>query len=402
MSPRKMFCLCLSITALLGSAAEAAKPKLTKFQSRRYVVYTDLPIEQAKPYAAHMDAVYDEYNRRLSKAGFRARSNTRFPFYLLKDHKSYVAFLKSIGIDGEHSGGMFFPGRSTSGLATFVGRQSEARIHDVVEHEGFHQFAHLRIGRLPFWVNEGMAEYFEAGTFIGKKYVTGQANKTRLEYLRRELKKGTAIPFKDVILMTGAQWHENMGTPKGQLQYAQSWSMVHFLVHGERGKYQKAFMDYLTHINKGQSSGHAFEKAFGPNSYEPFEKKWKQYLMQLEADPLYTAQRRLEFLAAGMQKLYERDETVSSMDDLKTKLRAIDFKRERRTHAGKEVYDSADDEMFEAPEAASRTRTSSIAMLPTNTEGLPPTITVRGLQAKVRIEWSGGDSDRLQWKVVLE
>ncbi len=380
----------------------AQKPALTKFESRRYVVYTNLTLEQAKPYAAHMDAVFDEYDRRLSKAGFRQRNSTRFPFYLFKDKQSYVAFLKSVGIDGEHSGGMFFYNSRANGLATFVGRQNEARVRSVVQHEGFHQFAYARIGRLPVWANEGMAEYFGAGTFIGRKFVTGQVPKARLKSLQRAIENKTAIPFKDVILMSSAQWHANMGTPNGGMQYTQSWSIVHFLVHGERGKYQQAFMQYLSNIHKGQSSAQAFEKAFGPGSYEPFEKKWRQYVMQLEADPLYTAQRRLEFLAAGMQRLYAQDQAVASMDELKTKLRAIGFKYELRSHGGREVYDAADDTMFEAPQPTNRRRTSSIKMLPNKDAKLPPAIVIRGLQAVVRIDWTLNEAERPQWKVVLE
>jgi hypothetical protein len=81
------------------------------------------------------------------------------------------------------------------------------------------------------------------------------------------------------------QWNAEMSL----VNYDQAWSMVHFLAHGENGKYQKAFGAFVGDLGKGLTWQVAWDNTFGGT--EGFEKQWRAYWLNLPENPtidLYT------------------------------------------------------------------------------------------------------------------
>ena len=67
-----------------------------------------------------------------------------------------------------------------------MAQKMDARTWHTVQHEGFHQFAHVVIrGDLPIWVNEGLAEYFGEAVFTGDGFVSGVIPPTAMTGIRR-------------------------------------------------------------------------------------------------------------------------------------------------------------------------------------------------------------------------
>ena len=90
------------------------------------------------------------------------------------------------------------------------------------------------------WVNEGLAEYFGDGLIVGRKMKLGLATQERVEAVRHAVREAAAIEFDDLLDITSEQWHRNMqgGSSRGHLQYHQSWSVVYFLIQGDKGRYR--------------------------------------------------------------------------------------------------------------------------------------------------------------------
>jgi hypothetical protein len=65
--------------------------------------------------------------------------------------------------------------------------------------------------------------------------------------------------------------------------YDQAWTMAQFLAHGENGKYQRAFGDFMTQLGRGQSWQVAWEQTFG--DAKGFEQRWREYWLRLDDDP---------------------------------------------------------------------------------------------------------------------
>ena len=67
------------------------------------------------------------------------------------------------------------------------------------------------------------------------------------------------------------------------VNYTQAWSMVHFLVHAEDGRYRQAFSEMIRDISRGRNPQDAFRARLGRN-VEAFEKRYRQWWMQRKED----------------------------------------------------------------------------------------------------------------------
>ncbi|MEM6394318.1 MAG: DUF1570 domain-containing protein [Planctomycetota bacterium] len=341
--------LALLLTAWLAQTTTAQPVDLRTVKSRAYTIHTNLSNAELKPYAQHMDQVYAAFSRRF--ADFRARTKRQPDLYLFATQRDYVQHMATLGINASASGGMFFYRGSESGLATFTDDVPMDFTLETLQHEGFHQFAFSHIGTdLPLWVNEGLAVYFEQAIMVRGKLKLGVAEPRRIQIMRDAINNNQAMRFNDLINITSQQWHSNMlsGHPHGRLQYTQSWSVVHFLIHGDNGKYRRAFQRYLSLISNGRTSQTAFAEAFGTNDTDGFARRWRQYtLEELEPDPLTTAVGRLHFLGAGLLLLRERGEpTPASLDELKAALKRIGFTRTPRNEAGTTEFKADDESLY--------------------------------------------------------
>ncbi|MBI1337596.1 MAG: DUF1570 domain-containing protein [Phycisphaera sp.] len=370
--------------------------QLTQFKSRRYLVITDLDREAAVPWATHMDSVADEYYRRFR--GFKAINNEVPSLYLFKTEKGYHDFLSKLGIPSQNSGGMFAVRENFAGLLTFIEGKSRSETLRTLQHEGFHQFAWARIGQdLPTWVNEGLAQYFEDGILVRGSFSVGYADSRRLLLIQDALKNKREVGFDRLLNITGQQWARELNTDadKGALNYAQAWSVVYFLVHGQNKKYQPYFEKYLHFVGEGQSSEEAFKKAFGSNDTDPFRKRWVEYIESLEPDALTTARYRMEFLARAMQFMADQKRPMpQTLDDLRTVLKRSHFEMTYTANGMTIVIKAEDDSLYQYTLPNGSTR--EFQFLAPERDGDPPRITAQGLKPEPTLVWSRDEEGNLQ------
>ncbi|HEV7298611.1 MAG TPA: DUF1570 domain-containing protein [Tepidisphaeraceae bacterium] len=244
-------------------------PKLNKVESKYYWLYTDLPEPAAREAVLRLTRMGEEYASRT--AGFAGAIRTKFPVYLFRDATDYYT---AGGVAG--SAGMFDGQR----LLVIAGDDVSAATWHTMQHEGFHQFAHAVIGgNLPTWADEGLAEYFGEGIWTGDGFVTGIVPPWRLERIRRSIAAEEFKSITDVMALTLAEWNGNLSIQN----YDQAWSMVHFLVHADNGRYRRAFSTYMNEIGRGRAASRAWQTAFGDTA--GFEQKWLAYWRSLPADP---------------------------------------------------------------------------------------------------------------------
>lgn len=267
--------MALSIV-LFGPAAEfcAAAAHLEVYDTRYYQLYTDLAPAEARQVAVRMTAMVQEYARRT--AGFSGAVREKLPFYLFRNHEDYLA---AGGMEG--SSGVY-TGRK---LMATAGEKLTRGTWAVIQHEGFHQFAHKAIGgERPVWVNEGLADYFGESLYTGEGFVSGIAPPWRIARVQKRMREGE---FRSVIGMMNfshAAWNANISG----VNYDQAWSMVYFLAHGAHGKFQKAFEQFILLCGRGQPVKQAWDATFGDPT--GFEAQWRDYWMSMPldaSDPLY-------------------------------------------------------------------------------------------------------------------
>ena len=309
---------------------------LQRYESRWYHVFHNLSADEAKLFATHMDAVFDEYTKRF--ANLSTAQPKSMPLYLFRKQSEYEAFMASININATNTGGMFFVTRKEEGLAVFVGGRPITQTFAVLQHEGFHQFAFRHIGPdLPIWVNEGLAQYFEDGVLVFDRgrptMYLGPANANRIASIKQALAKNEQFDFDTLLNISSDEWSKNVveGKREAALQYDQSWSIAYFLIVADNGKYRDAFEKYLKLVAqrrpggdadaKARANTRAFAEAFGTNDTTAFKQRWTEFARALEPDPINQVVIKLEFLGQALKYLSSKKTPMpATIAELRAKL----------------------------------------------------------------------------------
>jgi hypothetical protein len=301
--------------------------------SRHYRIKTDLPADEARELARHLDRIHDAMHNRLGS--LPARRPVTNLVLVFQHYEDYLYTLRSrFGINAIGTGGVFFVRPEGAAIAVWIGHRPRQRILAVLQHEAFHQFAYSRFGGdLPVWANEGLAMFFEEAVLIGRELIIGQAQPRLIESVQTAIEQERTIPFRDILLMDSQRWQEAILAGSASVQYNQSWSIVHFIIYGDGGRYVHAFERYLRLINDGVLADRAFLQAFDTERYDLIEAAWKRYMMEDVAPSAFVAAlERIEFLAEGLLELSRRG--VFKVDDESDAGADSDGDRPRRGRAG--------------------------------------------------------------------
>jgi len=125
--------------------------------------------------------------------------------------------------------------------------------------------------------------------------------------------------------MNQQQWN---GELKGE-NYDQAWSMVHFLAHGEDGRYRKAFAKFMNLIGHGTPWKNAWDQSFGDP--RGFEERWRKYWLDLPENPtieLY-AQVVVATLTSFLARATVEHQTFDSFADFKSAAKTGELKQSK-------------------------------------------------------------------------
>lgn len=412
---RAIFAATLALAVLATSAiANDNPPGSYTIKSRNYEIVTNIPRSEIRELATHMDITHDAFIRMFSS--FRVKNAKRVRLYLWNTREDFMRQGAAQGGDWSAAGGVFFHAQGEAGVSTWTQGKSTERLHDLLQHEGFHQFAHLRIGAtLPLWANEGLAEYFEHSRLVGRKLVTGVAPRERIEAVRAAIDNGTAFTLNELLDIDGRRWHDVMlNEPhRTNAMYAQSWSIVHFLIHADDGKYQRRFVRYLERLAQGRTHDAAFKDAFNTTDTTAFNRAWTTYITEdIQPDVVSVAADRLDFIADAVAHLRDNNIHPQSLDELKQALRERQYRRTRYSDTGP-VTQTPTDELFSAPapptedtqrrrRGRAQPKTPQINYQPTADNALPPTISITGLELEVHVEWHTREDGQLDHTITYK
>ena len=377
-----------------GSAAAAPVPgprALAVFQSRHYLIHTDLTRAEAVPLGLHLDAVHGDFSRRFR--GFPGPESTApLPVYLFRHAADYHRYLAGRGVHADHSGGMFFQGGvQGDALATWVTGRDPAVTLRVLQHEGFHQFAAARLGRLPHWVNEGLAQYYEDAPLVDGRLFVGELDADRLAGLRAALLAGEAWPLPAMLASEGSTWIDllHRDPERSRTLYAQSWSLVYFLIHAEGGRYREAFLNYLRQLSLGQSPEVALRTAFGISDAGAMQARWAAWLAGAAPPPVSEAAQRLVFLGEALCFHEQRGWPMPrDLRQLERTLVERGFSLKRLGEDGEVVFDAKDPRLYGYGTPGGGHR--RFELLEAAGRGQPPRIAAVGLSPEPVLEWERG------------
>jgi len=133
----------------------------------------------------------------------------------------------------------------THDLHFYYDRENYRYTIDVMFHEGNHMLTHMINEKMwyPWWIGEGMAEYFGASEWDpeAKTMKLGRLQSGRLAVLQEQIKDDKWLKLKDLLETQGLD----------AVGYAWAWSFCHFLLHTP--EYEKNFKKYFMAIGRDGS-----------------------------------------------------------------------------------------------------------------------------------------------------
>ncbi len=246
-----------------------------------------------------MNSIYREYEKHFSD--YELRPHERPVIKIFKERGRYESVAPT-SLSG--TGGGFVAGSNQ--ILAFKENRTREEVLSTLYHEGFHQFLYNRVSRkVPIWLNEGLAEYFAEATWDGDAFIMGQKPVQRIHALQDAARSGTLMPMQKLLSMKEGEWAANVqsGSRLARLQYNQAWSIIHFLLHANDGRYADRLDGYLKSRVRWENPARAFRSNFG-RDIRAMQSAWKDYIMELEPDPISRCRHNMKTLmsrAAGLR-----------------------------------------------------------------------------------------------------
>lgn len=217
-----------------GCQSLPAPKKIAAFQHElrreQIVWHSDFPLTDQQRLIDQLSAQRELIANKLSLP----TSDMPIHVYLFSDDSSYYDFL-TLRFPG-------FPPRRAIFVETNVELAIYAHWGDHVaedlRHEVTHGYLHATLPRLPLWLDEGLAEYFEVGP------AHQGLNRQHLNHLQN-LEKFEPNLSRLQQLVSAADM--------SQLDYAESWAWVHFLLESDVDK-THLLTDYLADLQQGAAT----------------------------------------------------------------------------------------------------------------------------------------------------
>ncbi len=266
--------------------------------TEHYSVKTDISAEYAELMAERLELIHAEYERQFSykKTGERKTRGKKlvFPVLVFAKRQDYASWFTRVLRNpslAKRTGGVYVS--LVKHLVFFKGKTfNDTQL--VAWHEAFHQYLDHYIEGAPHWFNEGQAEYFGASVLPeGRKRVrVGQTNPWRIGQLAQMVRK-KRMPRVEVLMQRDAATFMGMKKREpryaGEVQnnpgenYAASWALVHFLIEGRRGRYEKLLLNYFRALTDGVTHAVAFDRAFGKVKWDRFNTEFAAHVNWLIA-----------------------------------------------------------------------------------------------------------------------
>ncbi len=301
----------LLAVGLCMATAGADGAEMFGYETDNYDVETDVSPVFARLVGEHMETIYKEYSARFREYG---RVTEQFNVAVFRTEEGY---LKEVPPQVRGSTGVFVSSKKL--LAAHCQGRTVEEVLRTLYHEGFHQFMYLVVSeRCPIWLNEGIAEYFSEATWNGQGFTTGQVPTLRLHVVQQALRDGSYIRLHELFMLTPEQWLLNVRTDarRASLHYSQSWSIVHFLVHAQGGRYADMLDSFLRGISDGKDQEEAFVASFGAD-LASFENTWGQYVMALRPSPKFRCRDNMEAIMLLADLLGREGMEFDSVNDLR-------------------------------------------------------------------------------------
>lgn len=129
-----------------------------------------------------------------------------------------------------------------------------------------------KAGDLSPWASRGVANMLSSAVIIGKRPMTFDFARVYPEWFQTQA--STPTDLRRVLALSEDEFWD----AKSDANDAAAYTLVHFLVHGEGGKWFEGFRNFLESSYLGKGSATHFARALGLDGLETFEASWNEYV----------------------------------------------------------------------------------------------------------------------------
>ena len=256
--------LVLLLTILSADHLVSAKDTWVSVRSKNFSLIGNAGEKDVRQVAIRLEQFREVFTRLFPQVRF----NTPVPttVVVFKSDSSYRPFKPH-----SNTVGYFQAGPDVNYITLTTEVSGEQSPYTVIFHEYTHLLVNSTLGNAPSWFNEGLAEYYSSFSISDdSKIILGRPISSHV-YLLREKKM---LPLQLLFQVDHKSPYYNE-RDKQSIFYAQSWALMHYLIHrpGEAGSIDK----FLKLMDGGKAMEQAFQEAF-KTTYEKMEQELRSYI----------------------------------------------------------------------------------------------------------------------------
>jgi hypothetical protein len=167
--------------------------------------------------------------------------------------------------------------------------EATQRLFQILYHEAFHAYLGNHVypaaeGRVPHWLDEGLAQIFETALLEAGELRVGCADPDRLAQAKAAVRKGDLVPLAD-LLKAGPQQFVVTHASDQQVSdrnYVTAWALAFFLTFERKLLGSPQLDRYVRALKGGAEPVAAFQELVG-QPLAPFEQTFHEYVQRLRA-----------------------------------------------------------------------------------------------------------------------
>jgi hypothetical protein len=268
----------VALALVLAGAAHAAelpdcatKGTWTRYDGEHVILYTNAPAEIGLRDARRFESFAWMFDRR--SPSLRKRGAPRVTAIGFASKGDYAPFRPVFEGKPVESIGFFLSGPLGKTLEFVTSeRPQEAR---VIYHEYQHSLVHDMIGHAPPWIAEGMADFYSTFALVGDRAYFGHPIPELGWVLEHE------EPLTIAQLTGMGHGHDYYQGGRRDMMYAESWALVHYLVHG----YSSAVLEKAAlRLSAGETPDVVLAQAYPKEDWATLPARLKSYANPDEMD----------------------------------------------------------------------------------------------------------------------
>jgi tetratricopeptide (TPR) repeat protein len=256
--------LLLLLTIAPAQHAVSAKDKWISVRSRNFFLIGNAGEKEVREVAIRLEQFREVFTRLFPTAKFTSPVSTTVVVF--KSDSSYRPFKSK-----PNSAGYFQPGPDVNYITLTTEVRGEQNPFNVIFHEYTHVLVNSTVGNAPVWFNEGLAEYYSSFSISDdRKVILGRPIGNHVLLLRDS--KMLPLPTLFKVDHSSPYYNER---EKQSIFYAQSWALMHYLIHKPGGT--AAVDKFLKLVGANTQMDEAFQQSF-QTTFGKMENELRTYI----------------------------------------------------------------------------------------------------------------------------